>query len=304
MNEPKRSYYRNWYQHWEEEKKQEEKNQAMKYFSEVDELGPGVSHAGAGQLYFRQGQIYQKGMEAPKRGGHPEGTQPVMDEHEGYFQQGQHFQSFEEEPENGYGPVHLNKNHSNASKRVFSKKQMRQFQDIFRGLIVGLPVVFVLLAILYGTGLIPQENLSRLFQRNDPAIVLYMQNHDQLMAAHNEFNQLIANHVVNGTLSPEVAASLQVDYNQIQLDTQSLMLEHSEKADMTRLWNFKLQSLGQMMTALMTQQQVNEEVIATFNQFVSDQNDIGAEFSRSLSVLLDENNIRFNQLPGGGLSIN
>jgi len=117
------------------------------------------------------------------------------------------------------------------------------------------------------------------------------------MSQHNALNQRIAQHITGGTLSPDVIANLQNEYVDIQAQTAALLADPNSPSFMNRLWSLKLQSLGQMMGIFETNPQVDDTVIATFNQFATDQNDIGVELTNGLSGLLTEHNIR-------GISIN
>jgi len=313
MSEQKRSYYRNWYQHWQEEKKREEKEQAMKYFSQMETDDLAMEQSQNGQLYSRQGQLYQKRAEMPmdayqgqrriqqSYGENSYGNGHAEAEGAYYNHEGENpHQRFQEE-EIYAGPMHQQR--SQGSKKILSKKQTRQLQDMVRGILIGLPVVIVMLVALSAAGVISPVGFLGIFSSNDPAIVAYAEAHNALMLEHNALNQSIFEHVSNQTLSEATAATLQNDYQNIQTKSQALMAEHAELTSMTRLWSLKLQSLEQMMLAIGSQQQANETVIAAFNQFVDDQNDIGTEMSRALSEFLSENNVDFTQQPGGGLVI-
>ncbi|MCL1950636.1 MAG: hypothetical protein FWF59_13000 [Turicibacter sp.] len=295
MNAPKRNYYRNWYQQWQEEKKLEEKDQAMKYFSEMGVMvGQGE---GESQLYSRQGQIFQKvaGGYAEAGFGEPQG-------HYDNFNPGQFGQQGVEMDADELAYQNYRRQ-SQGSKKMLSKRQSRQLQDIGKGLLMGLPIVLLLLVILYAFDFIPQAAVNRFLMGDDPVVVATTQAHSQLMEDFNSFNQQIASHITGGTLSPETAAQLQGDYTLLQANVEAFIAQNEGQPSLTRPWSLKLQSLGQMMGAINAYQQVNNSVIDTYNQFVADQNDIGDELTRALSEVLTDNNIPFTQLPGGGISI-
>jgi len=291
MIEQKRSYYRNWYQQWQEEKKQEEKAQAMKYFTQMEEENHHLMNPGpAGQLYVRQGQVFQKG---PEMAHGPMDYEARHDDVEPPHHEAPYYEEYQ--PEMEYGP--RMPQGRTQTRNNLSKKQMRKLQDVLRGLMLGLPVVIILLAVLYMADMLPANMLGGIFSHNDPTVVAYIESHDSLMSQHNALNQSIASHITGGTLSPEVIATLQNEYGNLQTATNALLTDPSGISSMNRLWSLKLQSLGQMMAIFETHQQVDDVVIATFNQFVSDQNDIGTELTNGLNGLITEHNIQ-------GISIN
>ena len=72
---------------------------------------------------------------------------------------------------------------------------------------------------------------------------------------------------------------------------------------MSRLLNLKLTSLEQLITQVTNSGSVTEEVTATYNQFVSDQNEVGNQIVLALTSILDNNKIQYTKQVNGSIQI-
>lgn len=72
---------------------------------------------------------------------------------------------------------------------------------------------------------------------------------------------------------------------------------------MGRLLNLKLTSLNQLMGKLEGSESLTEEVKQAYNQFVSDQNEVGNQIVLALTNLLDANKIPYTKEVNGAIQI-
>ena len=270
MKESKKTYYRNWYQHWQQEKDEEEKIKAMKYFSEMqveqdDSLDIEVYKPGYDRSLLNSNQMVSSNLNERQ-------------------------ESFNERQQGVHREVVRKSNTSG---------------DVVRGLLLGLPLLLVIATLLYATGIIPQETVNRLFGvgGNSP-VIAYIEIHDEVMILHNEINQSLVNHIPENLVTSEFRAELQAKHTMVQEQTARLLEESNAVfANMNRLWTLKLASLDEMVNYILTNDEVTPEVLTYFNQFVSDQNDIGEQISLALSNLLSDNEIDYIQLSTGNIEI-
>ena len=74
-------------------------------------------------------------------------------------------------------------------------------------------------------------------------------------------------------------------------------------SEMGRLLNLKLTSLNQLMGKLEGSESLTEEVKQAYNQFVSDQNEVGNQIVLALTNLLDANKIPYTKEVNGAIQI-
>ncbi len=74
-------------------------------------------------------------------------------------------------------------------------------------------------------------------------------------------------------------------------------------SEMGRLLNLKLTSLNQLMSKLEGSESLTEEVKQAYNQFVSDQNEVGNQIVLALTNLLDANKIPYTKEVNGAIQI-
>jgi len=263
MKEIKRTYYRNWYQHWQQEKEEEEKIKAMKYFSDLEVEGE---------------QPFELDIYRPK--------------YEVNLQDNQELQQ-----------ILLDGKSEGVSHEVIRKSNASG--ELVRNLLIGLPLVLVLATALYAAGIIPQEMVNQIFNPGmESTLVTFISNHDEVMILHNEINQTLENHILNNQITTEFQQEIQTKHSLVQQET-DLFMEQSTaiSSDMNRLWALKMLSLNQMVTYVLENDEVTQDVLDYYTQFVQDQNEIGEQISLALSNLLVENNVNFIQLPTGDMEI-
>lgn len=270
MGTKNKSYYRNWYQHWkeEEQEKQEKLEQSM------NEL--------------RTYQTYN--VENPQyKANHDLSRQYA-----------------------GYSQSKRRSSHSSYSS-TRKKSQMadinlstqNQFSDALRGILIGLPLVVVLLTVLYAAGVIPQDKVYALFGITTTSPVTeYIQQYDELMVLHNNINQSLSEHISNNNISSVYIQELKNQQQNIINKTQQLLATNDETfSKMGRLLNLKLMSLDQLIIQVSNSETVTDEVTEIYNQFVSDQNEVGNQIVLALTEILDENNIKYTKQVNGAIQI-
>ena len=72
---------------------------------------------------------------------------------------------------------------------------------------------------------------------------------------------------------------------------------------MGRLLNLKLMSLDQLINQVTSSESVTEEITQSYNQFVSDQNEVANQIVLALTSLLDNNNIKYTKQVNGSIQI-
>ena len=72
---------------------------------------------------------------------------------------------------------------------------------------------------------------------------------------------------------------------------------------MGRLLNLKLMSLDQLINQVTSSESVTEEITQSYNQFVSDQNEVGNQIVLALTKILDDNNIKYTKQVNGSIQI-
>ena len=267
MGTKNRSYYRNWYQHW----KEEEQEKLEKSMNEV-----------------RAYQTYQMDSN-PYRANHD-----LSRQYAGNRQQ----QSRKTES------LYSASRHQSHTTDINLSSQ-NQFSDVLRGLLVGLPLVAVLLTLLYAGGIIPQESVNHLFGINTTSAVTdYIEQYDQLMVLHNNINQSLSNHITSNTIDDAYLQELKTQQQNIRTQTQNLTSNTDQTfSEMSRLLNLKLTSLEQLITQVTNSGSVTEEVTATYNQFVNDQNEVGNQIVLALTSILDNNKIQYTKQVNGSIQI-
>ena len=174
-----------------------------------------------------------------------------------------------------------------------------------RGILVGLPLVVVLLTLLYATGAIPQDKVDALFGISTASPVSeYIKQYDELMVLHNNINQNLSEHIMNNNISPVYIQELKTQQQTIINKTQQLLSTNDESlSEMGRLLNLKLMSLDQLITKVSSSESVTDEVTEMYNQFVSDQNEVGDQIVLALTNILDENDINYTKQINGAIQI-
>ncbi|MFQ9521771.1 MAG: hypothetical protein ACLRZR_10405, partial [Turicibacter sp.] len=180
-----------------------------------------------------------------------------------------------------------------------------QFSDILRGLLVGLPLVVVLLTLLYAGGVIPQETVNRLFGMTTTSPVTeYIGQYDELMVLHNNINKSLSEHIGANNITPTYLQELKSQQQNIINKTQELLANKDESfSEMGRLLNLKLMSLDQLINQVTSSESVTEEITQSYNQFVSDQNEVANQIVLALTSLLDNNNIKYTKQVNGSIQI-
>lgn len=266
MGTKNKSYYRNWYQHWKEEE-QEKLEQSM---NEV--------------------RAYQYNIEANQyKANHDLSRQYAS------YSQAQHRKS----------PSPYSAKRRQSQMTDINLSGQNQLADVLRGLLVGLPLVVVLLAVLYAGGIIPQDSVNRLLGIDTTSPVTeYIDQYDELMGLHNNINKSISEHINTNNITSTYLQELQTEQQNIRTQTQALLSNNDETfSEMGRLLNLKLASLDQLITQLTTSEGVTDEVTSTYNQFVSDQNEVGNQIVLALTTILEDNNIQYTKQVNGAIQI-
>lgn len=266
MGTKNKSYYRNWYQHWKEEE-QEKLEQSM---NEV--------------------RAYQYNIETNQY----KANHDLSRQYAGYSQS-QHRKS--------QSPYSAHRRQSQMTDINLSGQN--QFADVLRGLLVGLPLVVVLLAMLYAGGIIPQDTVNRLLGIDTTSPVTeYIDQYDELMGLHNNINKSLSEHISANNITSTYIQELQTEQQNIRTQTQALLSNNDEIfSEMGRLLNLKLASLDQLITQITTSESVTDEVTSSYNQFVSDQNEVGNQIVLALTSILDDNNIQYTKQVNGAIQI-
>lgn len=266
MGTKNKSYYRNWYQHW----KEEEQEKLERSMNEV--------------------QAYQHSVEPIQYKANHE----LSRQYAGYAQSA-HRKS--------QSPYSATRRKSQMADINLSNQN--QFSDVLRGLLVGLPLVVVLLALLYAGGVIPQETVDRLFGMNTTSPVTeYIEQYDELMVLHNDINKSLSEHIGANNITSTYIQELKSQQQNIVSKTQELLDNQGEDfSEMGRLLNLKLMSLDQLINQVASSESVTEEVTESYNQFVSDQNEVGNQIVLALTSLLDDNNIKYTKQVNGSIQI-
>ena len=124
------------------------------------------------------------------------------------------------------------------------------------------------------------------------------------MVLHNNINQSLSNHITNNTINDAYLQELKTQQQNIRTQTQNLTSTTDETfSEMSRLLNLKLTSLEQLITQVTNSGSVTEEVTATYNQFVSDQNEVGNQIVLALTSILDNNKIQYTKQVNGSIQI-
>lgn len=270
MGTKNKTYYRNWYQHWKEEdqEKQEKLEQSL------NEL-----------------RVYQN-----------------------YNVENVQYKANHDLSRQSLGQTHSKRRCSSSPYSSTRKKsqvadinlsKQTQFSDALRGILVGLPLVVVLLTLLYATGAIPQDKVDALFGISTASPVSeYIKQYDELMVLHNNINQNLSEHIMNNNISPVYIQELKTQQQTIINKTQQLLSTNDESlSEMGRLLNLKLMSLDQLITKVSSSESVTDEVTEMYNQFVSDQNEVGDQIVLALTNILDENDINYTKQINGAIQI-
>ena len=107
-----------------------------------------------------------------------------------------------------------------------------------------------------------------------------------------------------GNFSSVYLQELKEKQNQIAVKTQEIMATEGDNfSEMGRLLNLKLTSLNQLMGKLEGSESLTEEVKQAYNQFVSDQNEVGNQIVLALTNLLDANKIPYTKEVNGAIQI-
>ena len=107
-----------------------------------------------------------------------------------------------------------------------------------------------------------------------------------------------------GNFSSVYLQELKEKQNQIAVKTQEIMATEGDNfSEMGRLLNLKLTSLNQLMSKLEGSESLTEEVKQAYNQFVSDQNEVGNQIVLALTNLLDANKIPYTKEVNGAIQI-
>jgi len=177
--------------------------------------------------------------------------------------------------------------------------------EIFRGLLIGLPAVVVVLTLLYSVGVIPQDVVDRLLIGNEAtAVMTYIGQHGEVMILHNEINHSLEKTIANQSISGEFQQELQVKHQLVQEQTELLMGDYDiDISNLNRLWQLKLTSLNEMVTYLLANEEITSETVTYYDQFVEDQNEIGEQISLALSQLLEEHHINYVQQMNGNIEL-
>ena len=124
------------------------------------------------------------------------------------------------------------------------------------------------------------------------------------MVLHNNINQSLSNHITNNTIDDAYLQELKTQQQNIRTQTQNLTSTTDETfSEMSRLLNLKLTSLEQLITQVTNSGSVTEEVTATYNQFVNDQNEVGNQIVLALTSILDNNKIQYTKQVNGSIQI-
>ena len=266
MGTKNKSYYRNWYQHWKEEE-QEKLEQSM---NEV--------------------RAYQHNIESTQ----------YKANHDLSRQYGVYTQSVHRKSQSPYSATRRK-----SQMADINLSNQNQFSDILRGLLVGLPLVVVLLTLLYAGGVIPQETVNRLFGMTTTSPVTeYIEQYDELMVLHNNINKSLSEHIGANNITPTYLQELKSQQQNIINKTQELLANKDESfSEMGRLLNLKLMSLDQLINQVTSSESVTEEITQSYNQFVSDQNEVANQIVLALTSLLDNNNIKYTKQVNGSIQI-
>ena len=172
------------------------------------------------------------------------------------------------------------------------------FADILRGILVGIPLVVVLLTVLYVGGVIPQNQVNQFLGLSTNKVVT------DYIGKYNEINKSLSDHMSTGNFSSVYLQELKEKQNQIAVKTQEIMATEGDNfSEMGRLLNLKLTSLNQLMGKLEGSESLTEEVKQAYNQFVSDQNEVGNQIVLALTNLLDANKIPYTKEVNGAIQI-
>ncbi|MBQ1787280.1 MAG: hypothetical protein II005_11255 [Turicibacter sp.] len=124
------------------------------------------------------------------------------------------------------------------------------------------------------------------------------------MVLHNNINQSLSNHITSNTIDDAYLQELKTQQQNIRTQTQNLTSTTDETfSEMSRLLNLKLTSLEQLITQVTNSGSVTEEVTATYNQFVNDQNEVGNQIVLALTSILDNNKIQYTKQVNGSIQI-
>lgn len=270
MGTKNKSYYRNWYQHWKEE---EQEKQAR--------LEQSMNELRTYQTYNVENPQYKANHDLSRQ-------------YAGYSQT---------KRRSSHSPYSATRKKSQMADINLSRQT--QFSDALRGVLIGLPLVAVLLTILYVGGVIPQDKMNELFGITTASPVTeYIQQYDELIVLHNNINQSLSEHITSNNMSSVYIQEIKNQQQTIINKTQELLATTDETfSEMGRLLNLKLMSLDQLITQISTSETITDEVTKTYNQFVSDQNEVGDQIVLALTKILDENNIKYTKQINGAIQI-
>ena len=138
----------------------------------------------------------------------------------------------------------------------------------------------------------------------------YIEQYDELMVLHNNINKSLSEHIGANNITPTYLQELKSQQQNIINKTQELLANKDESfSEMGRLFrsgrllNLKLMSLDQLINQVTSSESVTEEITQSYNQFVSDQNEVANQIVLALTSLLDNNNIKYTKQVNGSIQI-
>lgn len=177
--------------------------------------------------------------------------------------------------------------------------------DVLRGLLIGLPLVLVLVTVLYVGGIIPLDTIQSLFGISTVSPVdEYLTQYDELMTLHNEINTAITSHLKLKDFSQNYKQELQTLQQNITTKTNSVTEQKNEDAaNLNQLLAYKLLSLNKMIELVVNSEELTTEVSNYYDQFVTDQNEVGTKIVSALTTMLDSHNVKYNKQVNGVIQI-
>lgn len=177
--------------------------------------------------------------------------------------------------------------------------------DIVRGLLIGLPLVLVLVTILYTSGVIPPEKIQGLFGISTVSPVEdYLTQYDELMTLHNNINYQLTAHLKAGDFSESYKQELQTLQQTITDKTNALSQTSDQNfSNLNQLLSYKLLSLNKMIDLILNHQELSTEVSSYYDQFVTDQNQVGTQIVSALTGVLDQYKVGYTKQVNGSIQI-
>ena len=258
----KNSYYRNWYQHYKQLQIEKEKTAQIEYFSDFKDIIP------------------DEGMNAI----HEEGNDRD-----------------DVKPKDGkYRVKHDSLREEATLHHTFREKNERNFNIL--GFLLPISTMFGFLFLWYNLGIgvapfrLAIEEVAAFVGLNHSVdeTALVIEKHESLMDMYYEINRQIQGYIESPIGVSTNLAEMIHNYQSINDRNENLdEISNENFPDLARMRKFKLMSLSEMMTYIIENDTITDEMLEVYGQFTIDQNEIRSLINHELELLTDDEQLTF-----------